>query len=761
VAEPVRLKILYNGSQVGQNVYDSKPDGGFDSITDFKIGTIDLGSTVSGHLAAGKLKDFAYLGTSGGSKVSITYKDGKIAAEVRGKSNSVPFKDEPGLLFGSLHPQFCVSSLLFAEKSIRDKPSSPEVEIRGFLVDGGQYLKFKVRSLPVRSVKVGAKLLTARRFEVNLGSVQAEYALDDANEVVGMDVPAQKIRFVGEGWEGLYVDPLATYPELSQPAFKVKNEVGVKMKTRDGVELVCDVMRPDDDQPHPTILQRTPYGRNTATPDGPFWASRGYCYVCQDCRGREDSGGEWDPFVHEGPDGYDTIQWIASQPWSDGKVGMIGGSYGGYVQWAAATQNPPALKCIVPQVSPPDAMRNLPYEFGAFYLYADLWWAKIVAGKKTDLSGIHATLAHPEKLTTLPLGKVDEAVLGERLEFFQKWLRRETSPDWKGFDYTEYLANSHVPALHISGNWDGDGIGTALNWDAMQHLGRKDQWIIFGPWIHAFNTTHSLGDVEYGQDAILELDSVYLRWFDTWLKVKSVGLDKVPHVKLFVTGANKWIETSAWPTASMPERTLYLGKDGLTEKPGIPSRHEYIYDPSKDTEIPGEFKNSSLENSSSKGTRIPAKMLQDKKLVFLSGAPLLKTTAITGPFQVRLHFKSSAVNTDFFGSIVDVSPDGSARALGMAGKLRAAYLGGMDKVRPLTPNKEYVATLTPWQFAHEFARGHRIGLMIMSSTFPMFARNLGTVDPIATATRMVVQRNTILTGKGHESSVSFHVLWEK
>src|SRR5262249_40501250 len=159
-----------------------------------------------------------------------------------------------------------------------------------------------------------------------------------------------------DGWDGLYVDPLAKYPELSQPTFGTKTETGVAMKTRNGVTLVCDVVRPNDALKHPAILVRTPYGRSSETLSGAFWASRGYVYVTQDCRGREDSGGNWDPFVNEGPDGADTIGWIAKQSWSDGKVGMIGGSYAGYVQWAAAVEEPPALRCIVPQVSPPDAM---------------------------------------------------------------------------------------------------------------------------------------------------------------------------------------------------------------------------------------------------------------------------------------------------------------------------------------------------------------------------------------------------------------------
>jgi len=313
-----------------------------------------------------------------------------------------------------------------------------------------------------------------------------------------------------------------------------------------------------------------------------------------------------------------------------------------------------------------------------------------------------------------------------------------------------------VPALHISGNWDGDGIGTFLNWDALRKLGRTDQWIIFGPWIHAFNTTHSLGDVEYGPDAIIEMDSIYLRWFDTWLKGKSVGLNSMPHVKLFVTGANKWIEAPQWPSAAMPARMLYLNPSSLADTPGPVRRIQYTYDPKLDTKIPARMKNGNIGEGD---TNLPDSELGPSTLVF-KGPPLKRAMAITGPFTIKLHFESSAQNTDLYCTVIDIDPKGHRRVLGIAGKLRASYLHGTNKPRALTPGKEYVATVVPWEFAHEFAPGHRIGLVVLSSMFPVFARNLGTMDPIATATRMVTQHNTLLVGRGHESSFTFHVLWK-
>jgi putative CocE/NonD family hydrolase len=755
-ANHVRMIIKLNGSEVGENVYDSKPDGSFTSTTTLEIGPAKVLSTVSGQMSGGVISDYKSETTTPTSKMTISLMGGKISATVNGKSKTVPFIDKPNMHGGNYSPQFLAPALTLAEKSFQSNPATHETTLSLFFLDLGAVIPLKITQAPSQIIVVNGEKKTARMFACSLGGLDIVYGMDDEGDVVAMHVPTQKLDFLAEGWDALFEDPIKKFPELSQATYKVKTERGVKMKTRDGVELVCDVVRPDDGEKHPAILIRTPYGRSGETVAGAFYASRGYVLVAQDCRGREDSGGDWDPFVNEGPDGYDTIQWIADQPWSDGKVGMIGGSYDGYVQWASAVLNPPALKCIVPQVSPPDAMRNIPYDHGIFATYLDLWWSKIVAGKKTDFSTLKGPLKNPKGLTTLPLKDIDNSVLGEHLDFYQKWLTRTRIQDWKGFDFTYHLDNVTIPALNISGIWDGDEIGTHINWNTMRDLGRKNQWIVFGPWIHAFNTTHKLGDVEYGPDAIIEMDSLYLRWFDTWLKGKDVGMDKVPHVRLFVTGANKWVSLDDWPSKEMTDQTLYLTKRGLSMELGKDETTGYTYDPSKDTKIP-----TALTTDDGSGTtEIKPAQLKGKSYLLEKSEPFKKATAIASPFNVTLHFKTSAVDTDWFVDIVDIAPDGKIRIVGQGGKIRGSYLQGMDKVEALVPDKEYTANIVPWDFAHEFGVGHRIGLLIQSSGFPVYARNLGTMDPINTATRMVPQKNTILMGKDSPSSFQYHVLWE-
>ena len=750
------MTIQISDSPVGENTYTVGADGAFSSATTLHVGSIVLDSTASGKFLSGRLASAKIESKNPGGLVKFDYANGKLSVtNPQGKTKTAPYNDK-AMLGASLHPQFWSGTL----KQVADKAGmgAGEANLNVLLVDAGQEIPVKFTALSNRQVTVGGKLQTARRYSVELVGMTAELDSDEAGDVVAFDVPVQHLRFLADGWDGLFVDALAKYPELSQATYKFRTESGVKMTTRDGVQLACDVIHPDDDQKHPVILMRTPYGRGTETVNAGFYASRGYVVVTQDCRGREDSGGVWDPFVNEGPDGYDAVQWAASQPWSNGNVGMIGGSYDGYVQWAAAVEKPPALKCIIPQVSPPDAMHNVPYDNGVFMLYLGLWWAKIVAGQHTDFSSLRSSLPHPLALSVLPLNKADDAVLGQHLEFYQKWLSRPTIKDWKGYDYTSHLDQVTIPVLHISGTWDGDGIGTAMNWAGMRALGRKNEWIVFGPWIHAFNTTHSLGDVEYGPDAIIDLDSLYIRWFDTWLKGKSVGLDSVPHVKLFVAGANKWITMSDWPSPDMRAKTLYLGQSGLNEDAGPSTSRSYTYDPAKNTGIPSIL----IDMDPAKATtKLTLNSFDAKASLILKSAPFKKKTAIAAPISVKLYFKTSARDTDLYATIIDVAPDGAMHTLGMSGKLRASYLQGMDRVVPLTPGKAYVATVTPWNFAYEFGVGHQLGLLIQSSGFPVFSRNLGTAEPISTSTKTMVQNNTFLMGKGHPSCLSFYVLWEK
>jgi hypothetical protein len=752
------LKILINQTEVGSSDYTRQADGSFHCTSNIKLGKILVTSSVDGHFKGAHLLDARVLTKGPAGDVSLKIDGGQIVAVRNGKTTTSKYNAQQDLYAGNLIPALWKSTLDAAYQQTKGSTTG-SVKLSPFSIEAGTEFPSTVKVLSPKNVTVNGSVQTARRFDVSVGSLELELDQSESGEIVAMDVPSQKLRMIEDGWDGLFVDPLAAYPELSQPSFNTKREANVRVKMRDGVELSTDLTLPVSEGKFPVVLIRTPYGREEEDLAGEFYAKRGYVLVCQDCRGRGMSDGDWDPFVHEGDDGYDTIGWIASQPWCNGKVGMIGGSYVGYVQWAAAVKRPPALKCIVPQVSPPDAMHNLPYDFGIPFLYADVWWAKIVAGKDIDITSIFGPLPNVKGLASLPISKADKATLGKTIPFYQTWLKRTTEKDWKGWDFLAHMDQANVPALHISGWWDGDGIGTRLNWAAERKLGRKDQWLIYGPWTHAFNSSRSLGKVDFGPTAVLELDSLYIRWFDTWLKGKDVGLNKVPHVRAFVTGANKWADLSDWPDHTEKPRTLFLGVDSLNPSVPLDSSETYTYDPSKDTDTSALQKGAGASANDYTG-EVKLKDYKQAYKVFRS-APFAHDTAIAGPATIDLYFKSSARDTDFYGMLVDIDPAGKLYGFGQPGKIRASYRFGMNTIRALVPGQVNHVQLLPWDFAHEFKKGHRLGLVVVSSGFPMWARNLGNAEPPLTASKMVVQRNTLVFGAKTPSKLTVQVLWEK
>lgn len=755
--ETYRLKITFAGADAGENVYTISDDGSFTSTTDLSIGSLKLVSKMSGKWAGSTLAEYRFENdsTGTGKKALLVFRDGKLHVTSGKFDKDVPL-DVKGLpYFGNLHPQFTASVL--GKVDFTKKTSQ---EFKAFCPDAGSTLSPKWTPLGEKVTRSGV----AKLYDMQLVPVAATYAMDSSNHIVAFDVPGQKLRFYTPGWESLFTNPLDKYPELSQPNYKYKIDKGVKMKTRDGVTLVLDIVRPDSPGKFPVILERTPYGRSASAAEGPFYATRGYVFAVEDCRGRSDSGGKWDPFVYDRKDGFDTVQWAAKQPWSDGNVGMIGASYGGFVQWEAAVENPPALKCIVPQVSPPDPFFNIPYENGVFFLYGGIWWSKIVAGKEADMSSFMSALPNPNGFKTLPLSKVDKAVLGQTLPFYQEWLKRTSHKDWTGANFQDDMKNIKIPALHVSGWFDGDEIGTMTNWSHMRELGRKNQWLVYGPWTHLFNSTSKIGDTDFGPDAVIDLDSVYLRWFDTWLKHKQVHLEKIPHVQIFVMGANKWVSGSDWPLTQSKKTTWYLGANGSAEPmiskgkllatpPKAQSPTGYTFDPKVDA-IDKQFVDPDPNH-------VSFVVNVDKRLsdsILFKSEPVAKPTTVTGPFVCNLYFSTSAKDTDFFANLYDVLPDGKIKLINEPGKIRCSYLQGWDKQKALKPGKIYHAQIRLWDSAYELKPGHGLAILIRSGMFPMFARNLGTTDPIATATKMVVQKQLIYHDAKHPSSVSFQVL---
>lgn len=755
-ADRFELKFTFGGAPAGQEVVETKPDGSFESKSTLSVAGTTISSEMTGKIVAGTLTEFVLKESKGPQSFTLSASGDKMKVEAGGKAQEVPYK-APTIFFANFHPW--LSSSVTKGYSIA-KGGAQDVPV--YVIEAGTAIKCSLTFKKTRVVPVEGKNRVVQTFSLRFPTmVEMDLSVVENGPLAAWDVPAQRIQAVLKGYETLTVDPTTLMKELSQPTYGVKVDKGVKIRLRDGVSLVADVIRPDAEGKFPAILVRTPYGRAAAGAEGDWWAKRGYVYVVQDVRGRFDSEGEFEPMMREKKDGYDTLDWLAKQPWSDGKAGMIGGSYLGFVQWAAAVTKHPALKCIVPQVSPPDMFFNIPYDHGVFMLFGAIWWANVVKDRNSvevALSGFEGA----QKLTTLPLSKVDEAVFGKSIPFYDKWLKMDTWAAFKDSNYLEDLKKVTIPALHISGWWDGDGIGTKMNWAKMRELGRKNQWLVYGPWTHFFNSSTRLGDVDYGPTAVIDLQSLYLRWFDTWLKGKKVGLESVPKVQAFLMGANEWKALSDWPAPVAKKTTYYFSSVGsaTTAKPGKlssarPRRgamaDKYVYDPSI-------AKVSGKEADISAATTVADLRDESGAALMYQTDPMKQALDLTGPIQAKLYFSTNVKDTDFFVTLMDIDAKGVARVIGQPGKIRAKYLKDWNKPQLLKPNAIYSLDVELWDTAHRFLPGHRMAVLVNSSGFPGYARNLNTGESYETGTKMVKATQTIYHSAKRPSGITFYAL---
>lgn len=541
-------------------------------------------------------------------------------------------------------------------------------------------------------------------------------------------------------------DGVAGLAEAREP---VTIERNVSVRMRDGVELSTDIFRPRRAGRFPVILQRTPYKKEMLELQAKYYARRGYAYAAQDVRGRFSSGGLWEPFVNEGDDGFDTVEWLAAQPWSSGKVGMIGGSYDAVAQWYAASRRPPHLVTIVPSVSPPDPFLNVPYEFGVFRMGFALWWSELLARNATaDLSGRTYEATRKDfasLLRPLPVIALDEAVIGRENAAWRRWIEHPARDDyWERLSFHSRLKQVRLPVFHQSGWFDGNGIGTKLNYLRMAENHAPYQKLVIGPWMHGEPGRRRLGSYDFGPDAALDLQNAYLRWFDHWLKGVDNSILREPLVSLFVMGANKWLHADRYPLPGTQWEKWYLHPTGLSPDP--PARDaqpwDYTYDPANPTPTPETFGRLAETRSD--------------MLAWLSPrfeAPM----TIAGPVSAVLYASTSARDTDWFVSLFDVDPSGRMLLLGQ-GKLRARFRRSLSKPELLTPGRVYEYRLDLWHAAIEVDRGHRLKVEVASASFPEFSRNLNTGGHSEVETEFVIAEQTVYCSAKYPSHIVLPVV---
>ncbi len=570
----------------------------------------------------------------------------------------------------------------------------------------------------------------------------------------------------------------------------------VEVPMRDGVRLECDVVRPRPPGKYPVLVVRSPYGREAYVDDPAhsvwFFAQRGYAVVTQDCRARFGSEGDgYDPLFQEVEDGYDTVGWAARQSWSNGRVGTTGQSYMGATQYTLATNNPlpPHLQTMAPVSASSDFHQSWVYHTGGAMEWG--WMVPYAIHKgintlermgRTDLvNEVEMYLEPGENFARpltgdwyrhLPLSDWAE-LLKETAPYFRDYLANERDgPYWWRVNLNRHLAGISVPMLHVS-SWYDIFLEGALNAFAgisekgANQLARENQKLLVGPWAHLlpYNkpTSGDTGEIDFGDEARIELHDYLLRWFDHWLKDSDTGIMDEPPVRLFVMGENRWRDENEWPLARTEYTRYYFHSDGYANTrhgsgslslapPGDEPPDSYVYDPSDP--VPTHRGNTLI---------IPYGVADQREveeradvLVYTSDA-LDEDLEITGPISVNLFASSDSTDTDFTAKLVDVRPDGYAQNL-QDGMIRTRFRDSTSDPSPIVPGTVYSYVIDLWATSHVVRAGHRLRIEISSSNFPRFDRNPNTGAPFGRDDRFITARQGIHHSAARPSHVVLPVI---
>lgn len=511
-------------------------------------------------------------------------------------------------------------------------------------------------------------------------------------------------------------------------------EWGVKIPLRDGVLLNATLYRPGGQkEPLPVVFTLTPYTADTYHPRSLYFARNGYVFALVDVRGRGNSGGKFEPFANEARDGHDVVEWLAKQPWSNGKVTMWGGSYAGYDQWATLKEKPPHLATIVPVASAHPGV-DFPMFKNIFFSY-DMQWLTYTSGLTANQRLFGEGSFWIQKFREMYLGhrpfRELDRIVGNRDSHFQTWIAHPT-PDayWKAMTPTpEQYRAMDVPILSITGHYDGDQPGALTFYrEHMRHASpeaRARHYLILGPWDHAGTRTPTkeVGGLTFGEASLLDMNKLHKEWYDWTMKggTKPEFLKKPVAYYVVGPGAETWKHADSLDAIANERRTLYLGSENgrandafqsgtLTTarpKPSQPDR--YVYDP-LDVR-PAELERKEIQNYVTDQTR--ALNLYGNGLVYHS-EPFPEATEISGNVKLTLWMSIDVPDTDFQVNLYEILPDGSSVQL-TADQLRARYRESLEKAVPVASGEvlRYDFTGFTW-FSRQVSKGSRLRLVVSS-----------------------------------------------
>jgi putative CocE/NonD family hydrolase len=505
----------------------------------------------------------------------------------------------------------------------------------------------------------------------------------------------------------------------------------------DGVTLMTDLYHPKLPGQHPTILMRLPYGRKGFSAVAEIYAERGFNVVLQACRGTEASGGDFDPLINERDDGLATLRWLEAQPWFDGRLGLSGPSYLGYAQWAICDALPPHSAMATKVTS--SEFQSVVFPSGAFHLGLWLSWMQVIEGLRGNplkMSGMMFS-GRVEKLTaraamSLPLIEADTIVAGRKVGFWRHWFENAIGNDafWERMNHRHRLGPETPPNHFISGWYDFMIDQLLRDYRTLVDAGQTP-YLTIGPWTHISNDLHAASISET------------LTWMRAQLMGDTTGLRAAP-VRFHVGGSDTWHECETYPPPTTP-RQFFLAPEGrLLDQPDTTVGHDdYRYDPADPTPNIGgamfAFTGAGPVDNASRESR--------PDVLCYTSAPLETALTIVGQVQARLFARTSIPHVDFFVRLCDVSPKGVSTNL-TDGLVRLGDDGqaGSDGFREVAVSLHATA--------HRLLPGHRLRLQVSSGAHPRFARNLGTDEPVGTATTLRANDIEIFHGAGRESGMT-------
>ena len=520
----------------------------------------------------------------------------------------------------------------------------------------------------------------------------------------------------------------------SNPVAEGATEVFAPM--RDGVKLAGNLYLPQGKGPFPCIVVRTPYGKDEMYKDprgAEGYQKSGYAFLVQDTRGKGHSEGFYQAFVNDRDDGYDTIEWMAKQPWCNGNVGITGGSAMGITGNLAAIANPPHLKAAFVIVAP-TSLKNASFIGGAFKQKDSGDWSRDQG--------------------------VAEDVIAKNAASYP------ASAEYAALDIQRNAEFIDIPIYNYGGWYDIFNEGSVRNFMKLQHEGSKgakgNQKLEMGPFGHG----ELSGDLEYPNTAGIRGNTTEIRWFDYWLKNIDNGIMSEPPVKVYmmasarrgaVSAKNRWMTFGDWPPAPAAVN-YFLGMDGklATKAPTAASASKtYAFDPKKPVESIG---GANLTFDRGPMDQRPI----GKRADYLKfETPVLdKDVAIAGPVSVDLWASTDGPDTDFMVKLVDVYPDGY-EAIVLDGALRTRYRDGrgIDDIKMMVPGAPTKLTIDLWDTAITFEKGHRIAVHVTSSNAPRFDVNPNTGANPGPNVKTRIAKNTIYMDADHPSSLNLPVIY--